>query len=167
MAERAVMIEGLHRRYAGVLYDKSVRMLGDHAAAEDAVQETFISAFRNLEQFSYGESHLPWLYRICTNVCLKILRTRARKGAASLEGLSEEHLKVASNVERQLRVRRVLAELAERLDERSLAIVVAHHLDGMDQGQVAALLGISRRAVVKRLSGLRSELAQLIEDADD
>jgi RNA polymerase sigma-70 factor (ECF subfamily) len=65
--ERAHAIEQLHRRFSGVIYGHCVRMLGDRTEAEDAVQEAFVAAFRALDSFRYGESHLPWLYRIATN----------------------------------------------------------------------------------------------------
>jgi DNA-directed RNA polymerase specialized sigma24 family protein len=41
-------IERLHRKYAGVLYDKCVRLLRDRGEAEDAMRETFANAFRSL-----------------------------------------------------------------------------------------------------------------------
>ena len=87
MKDRAGTIEVLHRKYAGVLYDKCVRILADRQEAEDAVQETFVSAYQSLDQFRYGENYLPWLFKIATNVCLKVIRTRARKGALPSNGL--------------------------------------------------------------------------------
>ncbi len=50
----------------------------------------------------------------------------------------------------------VLGLLARRLDERAVTIVVASGLEGATQGEVARELGISRRAVVKRLARMRA-----------
>ena len=166
MTERVKTIEQMHRRYAGVLYDKCVRMLGDRSEAEDAVQETFVNAFRGLDSFTYGDSHLPWLYRIATNVCLKIIRTRRRKGVAMIGDLEQVAEEGPENIARSLHMRRTLEQLVDRLDERNLAIVIAHYVDGMDQGQVADQLGISRRAVVKRLTALRKQLHHLFNDQE-
>ena len=56
----------------------ALRRLGDPAAAEDAVQDAFIRAFRNLERFD-GDYHLDaWLHRILTNTCHDIGRRRGR-----------------------------------------------------------------------------------------
>jgi len=43
-----------------------------------------------------------------------------------------------------------------------MEILVAHYIDGVDQGRIARSLGISRRAVVKRLTALRARASQLL-----
>ncbi|MCA9665084.1 MAG: sigma-70 family RNA polymerase sigma factor [Myxococcales bacterium] len=170
------MIESLHHRYAALLYDKCVRILADAGEAEDAVQETMLSAYSALDRFdeSLG-GYLPWLYRIATNVCLKQLRTRRRKGATPCDTLAERVSADATldpdatdprgrDPVRRLHYRRMLEQLVDRVDKRTLEIVVAHFVDGLDQSEIAKQLGISRRAVVKRLSKLRGrEHAELAE----
>jgi RNA polymerase sigma-70 factor (ECF subfamily) len=155
--DRAQTVEMLHRRYAGVIFDLCVRMLSDPQEAQDAVQETFVSAFRSLSSFRYGESYLPWLYRIGTNVCLKMIRTRRRK-AVTLTDYPERFSPDARDPSSAMDARRVLERLADELDQRSLEIAVAHYISGMDQGQIARAMGISRRAVVKRLTAIRKRI---------
>jgi RNA polymerase sigma-70 factor (ECF subfamily) len=162
--DRVRTIERLHRRYAGVLYDKCVRVLGDRTEAEDAVQETFINVFRALDDFEEGEhGHLPWLYRIATNVCLKIIRTRTRKGAVQLGDL-EPRAPGSSDPAEAAYFRRLLDQLADHVDEKTMQIVVAHYLDGVEQGEIARQCGISRRAVVKRLTALRAKFGHLLQN---
>lgn len=166
MDERDRKIEEIHRKYAGVVYDLCVRMLQDRSEAEDAVQDTFVSAFRSLASFTYGESHLPWLYRIATNACLKIIRTRKRKGFALHERPETIPDRERDPISR-IHVRQVLEELMDVLDERDQQILVSHYIAGMDQGQIAESLGISRRAVVKRLTRVRRKTAHLMEEVRD
>jgi len=55
------------------------RMLGSPEEADDAVQETFVRAWRNLDRFEQRSSLKTWLYSIATRVCLDALSDRARR----------------------------------------------------------------------------------------
>jgi RNA polymerase sigma-70 factor, ECF subfamily len=85
----------LHQRLA---YNLCFRMLGSVVAAEDATQDAFLSAFRNISSFR-GSSFRAWLMRIAANACTDELRRRQRRPAISLDaplpGTEDEHLDVA------------------------------------------------------------------------
>jgi len=168
--ERKRLVEELHTRYGRFIYDKCVRILRDNQEAEDAVQETFINAYRYLDRFTYGESHLPWLYRIATNVSLQFLRKRRRRAEAPLleeKSLSPSIPLGSGDTATRLDARRFFDLLLASQDERGREIVVAHYIDGMTQGETADMLGISRRAVVKRLTAFRAQAQKLMDKKND
>jgi RNA polymerase sigma-70 factor (ECF subfamily) len=74
--------------YGPRLYSVALRITGNHADAEDVVQETYLRAHRKLEQFR-GDADLgTWLYRIAIRVASRLLRKRGNRGA-KLKSFSE------------------------------------------------------------------------------
>ena len=70
--------------YQDMLYNQAYRVMGEPFAADDAVQEAFISAYRKIKSYR-GGSFKAWLLRIVTNACYDELRRRKRRPTTPLE----------------------------------------------------------------------------------
>jgi len=69
----------LSERHRRELHVHCYRMLASFHEAEDAVQETLLRAWRRRESFDGSSLFRAWLYRIATNVCLDVIRSKSRR----------------------------------------------------------------------------------------
>ncbi len=166
--------------YAPRLYRHLLRMLEDPQDAEDALQETFLKAYRNLNTFQGRASMTTWLYRIATNEALMHLRRR-RSTPLSLEALSpddghpEEILLTQWQVlpEQALlsaETRQVLDEAVAQLSPALRAVFLLRDVEGFSTKETADILGISVDAVKQRLARARLRLREALAhyfDSDD
>lgn len=136
-------------------------MLQDRDEAQDLVQGLFL----DLMQRPDTPADLPYLYRAVTHRCLNHLRDRRNQGR--LLSSHDETLRGHARTRLDERVvdRQLLASLAGRIDAQAWEILVYHFVDDMTQEEIAALLGTSRKTVVRRLQLIRAEARRLAEVA--
>lgn len=150
-------IDALYRRYGDLVLGRCRSLLGNDADARDASQEVFLRAHRHQASFRGDASPSTWLFRMATNHCLNVLRTRRRRPEDGVDDLDSAPDTVIDRVE--------LRDLVERLlagqDERTRECVVYHYADGMTHDEVGSLLGISGAAVRKRLGVFRKAVAPM------
>ncbi len=139
--------EAIYDRYASGLLAFCVHLLGSREAAEDALQLTFVSAFRALRR---GESNIalrPWLYTIARNRCLSELRTRC--DVVDVDGVVVDRPfleGVADQVERREDLREMLQDM-QRLPADQRAALVLFELGDHSHEEIAAVLGVRKEKV--------------------
>ena len=150
----------LAREYRSVLYRHAFKRLGCEAAAEDAVQETFIRAYRALPKFS-GEYRLgPWLHRIMQNVCID--EANRRRKDSEKTGRAQalfNPLAHAADVEEELRLDVDHSDLDNALKDLSEPYrdaLVMRFVHEMDYDEVAEVAGVSEQNARARVSRARS-----------
>jgi RNA polymerase sigma-70 factor, ECF subfamily len=151
---------GAYARYGGALLRKAERVLGSRASAEDLVQALFVDLLERGE-----EPELPYLYRAITNRCLTYLRDEGNR--ARLLATHDDALRGAARTRCDDHVigMDLLAKLTRALEPETLEIVIYRYFDDMTQEEIAAMLGLSRKTVGKRLDRARAAVTSLAGDA--
>jgi RNA polymerase sigma-70 factor, ECF subfamily len=153
----AELVRTYERRVASVLY----RLLDDRRDVEEATQDVFVQAWRNLRRFRGHAQLFTWLYRIAVNEALM----RNRRKRPDVQEL-DERLAAAPDPEPGLRDR--LVQALSDLPVEYRAAVVLHDVEGLTNAEVAQALGISVAATKSRIHRgrmqIRDALAGLEED---
>lgn len=156
--------------YQQAVINLAYRMLGNYQEAEDAAQEAFIRAFRNLHSYDLNRSFKTWLFSITSNHCIDRLRKRRLTWLSIDEPLPphpalmsdenadpEQHL---LDQERSVFIQNLLSELAP--DYR--AAVILRYWHDMSYLEIAEALGTTESAIKSRLFRARQMLADFAED---
>lgn len=143
-------------RYQTRVFNLCLRMLSDPDSAADATQEAFLSAYKAIGRFK-GEQFRTWLFRIATNACLDMLRSRKRKPTQSLYGYSHDAEEEAEPLP--------IADLDPSIDPESSALraevaaAIQNGLDSLPEDQRIAL-------VLVDVQGLSYEEAAVVTNAN-
>ena len=160
--------------YQDRVYNLCLRMLGSPQAAEDAAQDAFLSAYRNVGRLR-GRSVQAWLFRIASNACIDELRRRRRRPQLSLDAPSPESdpprpLEIAdpeAGPERralQSELRDALqAELLRLPPDQRLAVALCD-IEGLQYEEIAVSTGSSVGTVKSRVSRGRARLRAALRE---
>jgi RNA polymerase sigma-70 factor (ECF subfamily) len=150
--------EELVRRHQASVYRVALRILGSSADAQDAVQETFIRAWRALPHFRHDSTISTWLYRIATRRALH--RIAARRTTETLDEVEPEGgPDPADSAERRERLRAVTHAIANLPPEQRAALVL-REFEGLSYQEVADILGAGLPAIKTRIHRARLTVIQ-------
>ena len=158
-------LDGFNRlveRYQAVVYNLALWMLGNPPAAEDASQDAFLSAWRNIDSFR-GGNFRAWLLSITANACRDQLRKLRHNPSISLEEMLVEPEGLPSSespeeyAERQEMSEQIQEGLASLPQEQRLAVVLSD-IQGLSYEEIALVMSCSLGTVRSRLSRGRAHL---------
>jgi RNA polymerase sigma-70 factor (ECF subfamily) len=158
-----VRLTAPHRR---ALHRHCYRMLGSLHDADDAMQETMLRAWRAIERYEPRPSLAAWLYRIATNVCLRMIEQRARRAAHEIgrelqpypDDLPTGDPGPAAEVEQREAVGLAFVAALQFLPPKQRAVLLLRDVLGWSAGEAADALGESTAAVNSALQRARGRL---------
>ncbi|HEY1189597.1 MAG TPA: RNA polymerase sigma factor [Gemmata sp.] len=160
----ATALESLFARYEEPVFRFLIGVLKDHHEAEDALQETFVQALRNVDSV-VGETFRGWLFTVAYRQAM-LFKRKAKRVPALAEPLvllglvgdaPADHKATTADDARQVR------ELLDLLPETQRAVIAARVFDGKTFREVASVLGCPLNTALARMHDGLKKLRQLWE----
>jgi RNA polymerase sigma-70 factor (ECF subfamily) len=150
--------------FQGPVYNLCFRMLGNAQEAEDAAQETFLKAYRNMKRYDPNRKFLNWILSIASNHCIDRLRRR-RLQFISLDEWLPRFENPAPNPGPEetltgMELKEDVREILDELGSTDRAAIVLRYWYEYSYDEIAEALDLSIPAVKSRLHRARRTLAE-------
>ena len=162
--ERAYSV--LLERYERRVYGICLRYFRDHADAQDAAQDAFLTLYRRAETFNGASRFSTWMYRVATNACNDLARKRSRRPQKAEQVV--EDLPVADprdDIGQALLGLHLRAALLQ-LEPDYRHAVVAHTVEGRPYAEIAEETGVAVGTVKSRVHRGHAKLAAILRAAE-
>ncbi len=168
----------LVHRYQGRAYRLALRILRDEEQARDAVQDSFLKAYRSIDRFEGRSSFYTWLYRLVMNRCIDQKRRDKSKsdrhvewdeersqGAFEGAGMGAAPPSGPDDELDRVQLRKRMAEAIRGLPDEARRTFELREVDGLDYAEIAAALRIPKGTVMSRLHYARRRLRAVLLEA--
>jgi RNA polymerase sigma-70 factor (ECF subfamily) len=152
-------------RHDRALRGLAFRLLGDPDAMDDALQESYLKAFRALPRFVGDSGFKSWLYRIVYNTSLDELRHRRKVEVVPIEAASH-HPDGRPDPGDVATDKLDLAAAVASLSPDTRAAVLLVYVDGMDYHSATEVLGVSRGTLASRLHRGLAQLRRALDEPE-
>lgn len=164
-------------RHSRRVYATAYRLTGNEADADDAVQETFLRAYRKLHLFDGRSRFTTWLHRITVNCSMDLMRKRLRHQSRETTDLELDERRDDTRVPRPDRVAagrelgRAVEGVLRTLTPIERTTFVLRHFEGHSSKEIGRMLhmrsGAVRNAVFRAVKKIRQSLEPMMERCDE
>jgi len=147
----------LYRRHYVSAVGIAFSALSDHHSAEDAAQEAFAIACRDLGHLRSSDKFAAWLGMICRRTARRLARSRFR------QSLPVEEIAFAPATDPAEEQANLVRQAVRQLPERCREVIVLHYFSGLSYEEMAAVLRSSPQAVHGRLIRARRKMVGILK----
>jgi RNA polymerase sigma factor (sigma-70 family) len=158
-APEADATRALYETYANQIFGYCLHQLGSREEAEDAVQSTFLNAFRGLKRGVVPEMEAAWLFKIAHNVCLSRRRSSWRRGRIESPADFDLVEEMAPAPSRRADELIGLQDVLETMPENQRRAILLREWQGLSYHEIADELNLSQSAVETLIFRARRSLA--------
>jgi RNA polymerase sigma factor (sigma-70 family) len=162
-APEADFTRTLYEQYANQIFRYCLHQLGSREEAEDAVQSTFLNAFRGIKRGVVPELESAWLFKIAHNVCLSRRRSSWRRGRIESPADFELVEELTPAPSRHADELIGLQDVLEQMPENQRRAILLREWQGLSYHEIGEELELSQAAVETLIFRARRSLAQGLE----
>ena len=154
----------LYRLYSKAMYNTCLRITNDQMEAEDVLQESFVSAFKNISSYKGEASFGSWLKRIVVNNAINLVKKR-RIEFQPMEGFETFDEPVNEiNDDGQLYDVQSIKRSIGLLPQGYRLVITLYLIEGYDHQEIAGILGITVSTSKSQFNRAKKKLREIIKD---
>lgn len=139
-------------------------LAGTPVDPDDILQETFLTAYKKIEQFDFESDIYTWIYTIARNKCIDEFRKQKHDNKRSNIPVDEFQIAAGSESEDApgedvLMLRKAISKLPELLR----SIVIMKSIDGLSYPEIAEITGVNEQTLKNRMFRARKQLAESLK----
>lgn len=154
-------------RYEPKMMRYANRFLGGYEDRQDAVQDVFLKAYKNIRSFDTEKPFSPWIYRIAHNTFVNVIRSHSREKVSFVDMDTLFGMKLADENEAALREnahdREVLEQCLEQISPKYREVLILFYFEEKCYEEIAEILHIPKATVGVRLSRGREHMSKIYE----
>jgi RNA polymerase sigma factor (sigma-70 family) len=151
----------LYKLYSRSMYNVCYRIVGREEDAEDALQEGFISAFRNLESYRGDATFGAWLKRIVVNKAINQLKKRRHETLPDDDNWDMAEPEPPAEYKAEFSVEKV-RDAIQQLPDGYRTVLSLYLLEGYDHQEIAEIVQISESTSKSQLNRAKNKLKELL-----
>jgi RNA polymerase sigma-70 factor (ECF subfamily) len=148
------------------MYNVSYRITGDEGEAEDALQEAFISAFRNLDHYRGDASFGSWLKRIVVNKAINQLKKRRFEIFPDYEEFDIAEEDPEPQYQPEWSVERV-RQAIDSLPDGYRSVLSLYLIEGYDHQEIAQIMNITESTSKSQLNRAKNKLREILTQSHE
>lgn len=154
----------LYKLYSKAMYNTCLRITASEMDAEDILQESFLSAFRNLKNYKGTASFGSWLKRIVVNNAINLVKKR-RLDLESVDDIGQFDDRAAETEERNVSYDvAVVNEGISRLPDGYRLVLTLYLIEGYDHKEIGEVLGITESTSKSQFNRSKKKLREILRE---
>jgi RNA polymerase sigma-70 factor (ECF subfamily) len=154
-------------RYKDLVFTLSIRMLKNREEAEEVSQDTFIKAYKSLQNFKGDSKFSTWIYRVAYNTCLDRIKKNKRKfNEVAIDEFTERHVKTIDNALESLErseEKHAIQECLELLPSEDAFLLTLYYFEDLSLGEISKIMRIEANTIKVKLFRARKKLAAILK----